>query len=157
MQREEKSIHSIWDLGISEHVISVLDNSGILTIEQLLSMTDDEVADLFSDAQHSFFYLRSYLHQLGLTFRDEFEQTGLTPEQAIIPLSNLPLSENAVYTLDHRYGVYTLGELLTTRFDEIVIQHPYEVIRDEVEAFVQSIGCSLRPPREDKQMKLRGV
>lgn len=111
---------SIWDLGISQYVIRVLNQNGnIQTIDELLSKKDTEVENLFDEeTDYMYPYLRTYIHQLGFTFSGEYDELGIDLETANTDINAIGLPEEAVFALTHHFHVYTLGELLTTEFEE---------------------------------------
>ncbi len=109
-------------LDIDEDAIFLLNQKGFNKLEDLATVSDETVLSFICEAteEHGVFYakhefrkLRNFLHEVGLTFKDEFKGLGLTLENFNLPLDDLNISTTIRRGLRSSFNVNTLGELLT--------------------------------------------
>lgn len=125
------------ELELSYDTVKRLRNIGCSTVEDITKLTLEELNERM---QYSYQvrYIRRVLHEKGLVLKDEYKGINITLEEANVRLEDLvDLDKHIVKMLQRSLDIRTLGELLTTDYDEIlkarnIGEHYMEVLKEYV-------------------------
>ena len=125
------------ELELSYDTVNRLRNIGCSTVEDITKLTLEELNERM---QYSYQvrYIRRVLHEKGLVLKDEYKGINITLEEANVRLEDLvDLDKHIVKMLQRSLDIRTLGELLTTDYDEIlkarnIGEHYMEVLKEYV-------------------------
>lgn len=93
---------------------------GIKSIEDITNLTLDDLKRI-TNYHFQVVKVRRALHDNGLYLRDEYKDLDITLDEANIKLEDLSdLNKHIKLALTRQLGIRTLGELLTTDYNEIL-------------------------------------
>lgn len=93
---------------------------GIKSIDDITNLTLDDLKRI-TNYHFQVVKVRRILHDNGLYLKDEYKDLDITLEEANIKLEDLAdLNKHIKVALTRQLGIRTLGELLTTDYDEIL-------------------------------------
>lgn len=131
-------------LDLSRDSLKYLRSKGIVYIEDIVKLSLDEL-------EENLYYreikcIRDYLHEEGLTLKDEYKGINLSKEQLEIPISNIDeIDKHIKKILIRSLGIRTLGDLVTTHYDTILRTRNVGVHKmGLIKKYLHSIGCNIR-------------
>lgn len=129
---------------MARNAAEVLNSNGYKTIGDLTEAKSEDILKLF-EFYITFSYVRAFIHnQYGFTFKDEYKDIGLDNKTAFISINDLEISNGIKIILRRNAYVYTLGELLTTPFDKIMLcRQMSETKMLELREYIHSLGYKL--------------
>lgn len=125
------------ELGLGYDTAERLRLSGCSTVEDLSKLTLEELNQRMP-YQYQVRSIRRVLHDNGMHLKDEYEGINISLEEANVRLEDLVgLDKHVVKMLQRSLYIYTLGELLTTDYEEIlkarnIGEHYMEVLKEYV-------------------------
>ncbi len=115
------------ELDIDEEAKDILIAAGFNTVGDIIANHKNDIYALFANRKnYEYKYLLYFrkltriLHcQFNVGFYEEFKDLGIDDRLLFIRLETMNLSESIVKILNHRLGIYILGDLLNTNYEEI--------------------------------------
>lgn len=160
-------------LNISNETKEILNKAGYNTISDLAAAKKEDVEELFSMTNGSvynyngplaFRRLKALLHcDFKITFLGEYDDIGLTSEVANTPVSELELPTAIKNILIKQLHAYTLGDLLTTDYEKIIMARNLgETHLGILKNYVHGLGYTLKDEQPTlketiKALKEQGV
>ena len=137
------------ELGLRVDIASLLRSNGCASVEDLCDMTLEKLEEILK-YPYQVRWIRRVLHDNGMQLKDEYKGLNLTIEEANVRLDDLEdLDIHLKKVLRQRLYVYTVGELLTTDYEEIlkargIGEHYMEMLKE----YVHSKGYVIRNEAE---------
>lgn len=142
----------IRDLDIDNRTKIILEQSNYQTVGELIAQTEEEIALLFENSCLNDYEkvkllrdLKVILHyKLKVTFASEFDDLGLTSEEAIYSVENFKISKSIIIIL-RKLGIYTLGDLL--RVDYEILAKAWNMGErklQDLKDYIHSLGYTLK-------------
>ncbi len=160
-------------LNISNETKGILNMAGYNTISDLAAAKKEDVEELFSMTNGSvynyngplaFRRLKALLHcDFKITFLGEYDDIGLTSEVANTPVSELELPVAIKNILIKQLYAYTLGDLLTTDYEKIIMARNFgETYLGILKNYVHDLGYTLKDEQPTlketiKSLKEQGI
>ena len=144
---ENMSLHAIDSM--DEEDIESLKSMGISTLGELLQADTDRLYNkLKTQFSSRYWSIRYVVMQMGLLFSDdhvEFAQQGISDDVALIPISNLGISNRLKHVLNRKGGIYYLGDLLTQDYERLArLRNLGKDGLIELKKYVHSLGYALK-------------
>jgi len=130
---------------MDRYFANILNENGYETIGDLTETKAEDVMKSF-DFYFGFSCVRAFIHnQYGFTFKDEYKDIGLDNKTAFISIDDLEITNGIKVILKRNAYIYTLGELLTTPFDNIMLcRQMSEAKMLEIKEYIHSLGYKLQ-------------
>lgn len=127
------------ELGLRIDIVELLRKNGCDSAEDLCEITLEKLEEILK-YPYQVRYVKRVLHEEGMHLKDEYKGINITLEEANVRLDDLEdLDVHLKKVLRQRLCVYTLGELLTTDYNEIlkargIGEHYMEMLKQYVHA-----------------------
>lgn len=137
------------ELGLGVDVATRLRKNGCNSVEDLCELTIEKLEEIIK-YPYQVRSIRRVLHDMGMHLKDEYKGINISLEQANIKLDDLvDLDVHLKKVLRQRLYVYTLGELLTTDYNEIlkargIGEHYMEILKQ----YIHSKGYVIKNEEE---------
>lgn len=125
------------ELELSYDTVNRLKILGCSTVEDITKLTIEELNERMQ-YPYQVRYIRRVLHEKGLVLKDEYKGINISMEEANVKLEDLvDLDKHIVKMLQRSLNICTLGELLTTGYDELlkarnIGEHYMDVLKEYV-------------------------
>ena len=118
----------IINMNISEESKKLLGNIGCQTVNDLVSLNIGELENYFNNlptysktvSKSLYMEIRFVVHSLGLKFKNEYSELGISDDILNIEIFSLNIPNAITSALYKFLRIKTLGELLTTNYEDIV-------------------------------------
>lgn len=137
------------ELGLGVDVVSTLRRNGCNSVEDLCEITMEKLEEIIR-YPYQVRSIRRVLHDIGMHLKDEYKDINISLEEASVRLDDLvDLDIYLKNVLRQRLHVYTIGELLTTDYEEIlkargIGKHYMEILKQ----YVHSKGYVIKNEEE---------
>lgn len=137
------------ELELSYDTVNRLKNVGCSTVEDITKLTIEELNERMQ-YPYQVRYIRRVLHEKGLVLKDEYKGINISMEEANVRLEDLvDLDKHIVKMLQRSLNICTLGELLTTDYDELLkARNIGEHYMDVLKEYVHSKGYVIKNEAE---------
>lgn len=93
--------------------------------------------------------IKRAVHKYGCTLRGEYEELGISEEEALIPVSELEVCSRAKRALRRTGCIDVLGELLSTPYSKLANISSFGVkSQEDLKVYIESLGYNLQSSGE---------